>query len=103
MLSNTRIEPPIETTTAGDHLLLGIAQGTFLVVLRGTNDVLRTVKLSILLVPGSKRNLFSSSAAAQKRVETIIEKSGSFLDLGPFSVQLTRFDNIDHLDLANAK
>ena len=45
-----------------------------------------------------KRDLFSSLAAAQKGFKTVIEKNGSFLDLGPLSVQLIRFDNIDHLD-----
>ena len=30
-------------------------------------------------------------------------KSESSLDLGPFSVQLTRFDSMDHLDLTIAK
>ena len=68
-----------------------------------TDDVLRTVKLPIVLVPGWKRNLFSSLAAAQKGVKTIVEKNGSSLDLGPFGVQLTRFDNMDHLDLTIAK
>ena len=54
-------------------------------------------------MPGSKRILFSSSVAAQKGVEKIIENCGSSLDLGPYSVQLTWFDNVDHLDLMIAK
>ena len=48
-------------------------------------------------------NLFSDSAAAQKGVKTTIEKSGSSLDLGPFSVQLARLDSMDHFELTTAK
>ena len=57
--------------------------------------MLRTVKLPIVLVIGLKRNLFSSSAAPQNVVKTVVEKNGSSLDLGPFSVQLTRLDNME--------
>ena len=32
--------------------------------------------------------------------KTDINKNGSSLDLGSFSVQLSRSDNFDHLDLA---
>ena len=89
MLEYTRIEPPIEIKAAGDNVLLGATQDILLVVVRGTDDVLRTVELLTILVPGLKRNLFSTSAAAQKGVNTIMENSGSSLDLGAFSVQLT--------------
>ena len=89
MLEYTRIEPPMEIRAAGDNVLRGNAQGILLVVARGTDDVFRTVKLPIVLVPGLKRNLFSASAAAQKDVTPVTEKSGSSLHLGPFSVQLT--------------
>ena len=78
-------------------------QGILLVVVRGTDDVLRTVKLPIVLVPGLTMNSFSTSAAAQKGVTTIIEKSGSSLDLEAFSFQLTRLDNMEYLDLTIAK
>ena len=57
--------------------------------------MLRTAKLPIVLVIGLKRNLFSSSAAPQNVVKTVVEKNGSSLDLGPFSVQLTRLDNME--------
>ena len=78
-------------TTAGNNVLRCTAQGILLVVVvRGTDDGLRTVKLPIVLVPGLKRNLLSSSAAAKKGVRTIIKQKGSSLDLGAFSVQLTR-------------
>ena len=58
------------------------------------------VKLPIVLVPGLGRNLFSTALAAQKSVKTIFTKAGSIVDLPLFSIQLTRSDNLDHLDLA---
>ena len=67
------------------------------------NDVCRKVKLSVVLVLAFKKNLFSSVAAAQKDVKTVITKTGSYLDLGFFSIQLSRSDNLDHLNLDNAK
>ena len=74
----------------GDNILYGTAQGILLliVLVRGTDDVLRKVKLPIMLVPRPKRNIFSISAADQKGIKTVIAKSWSSLDLGPFSVQL---------------
>ena len=69
----------------------------------GTDDVLRKVELPVVLVPGLTRNLFSSAAAAQKGVKTVITKSASHLDLGSFSFQLTRSGNMDHLDLTISK
>ena len=56
-----------------------------------------------MLVSGLKSNLFSSLAAATKGVRTILEKNDSSLDLGPFEVQLTQLDNVDHLNLTIAK
>ena len=104
MLQYTRIEPPMEMIAAWDDVLRGTAQGILLFVVRNTDDVLRRFKLLIVLVTGLRRNLFSSSAAAQKDVKTIIEKSTSALDLGVFRVQLTRrLDNMDYLDLTTAK
>ena len=88
---------------AGDNVLHGTAQGILLIVVRGTNDVLRTVKFPIVLVPDLKRALFSSLTAAQKGVKTIIKKNGSSLDLGPFGIQLTRLDSINHFVLAITK
>ena len=88
MLEYTRTEPLMEVRAAGDNVLRGTAQGVLLVVVvRGTDDVSRTVELSIVLVPGLKRNIFSTSAAALKGVKTIIENSGLSLDLEAFSVQ----------------
>ena len=100
MLEYTKVGPPMEKRAAEDSMLHGIAKGILLVIRRGTDDLLRKVKLPIVLVPGLKRNVFSGLAAAPKSVKTFVEKNGSYLDLGSFSVQLTRrFDNMDHLNL----
>ena len=97
----------MQVRAAGDNVLRGTSRGILLVVVHGTDDVLRKLKLPILVVPvpGLKREIFSSLTAAQKNVKTIIEKNGSSLDLGPFSVQLTRLDYMDpsHLTIAKAR
>ena len=82
MLEYTSIKPPLPGSDRGQRIR-GTAQGILLVVVRGTDDVLRTVKLPIVLVPGLKRNLFLNLATVNKAVKTIIEKSGSSLDLDP--------------------
>ena len=64
-----------------------------------TDYLLRTVNFFIVLVPGLKRNLFSSLAAAKKGVQTTIERNGLSLDLVAFSVQLTRLGSMNPLDL----
>ena len=103
MQDYTQINPPMEIKAAGHNTLFGTTQGTLLVVVRDTQDVCRTVQLPIILVPGLGRNLFSTAVAAQKGVKTIFTKEGSIVDLGLFSIQLTRLDNLDHLDLAILK
>ena len=86
MQDYTKINPPMEIEAAGHNNLFGIAQGTLLVVVRDTQDVCRTVKLPIVLVPGLGRNLFSTVSAAQKGVKSIFTKAGSIVDLGLFSI-----------------
>ena len=50
-------------------MILGTAQGILLVVIRRIDDVLRTVKFPVVLVPGLKRNILSSLVAAPKRCQ----------------------------------
>ena len=89
---------------AGYNTLFGTAQSIILVLECDTQDICRTVKLPIVLNFRSLgRNLFFTALAAQKGVKTIFTKAGSIVDLGIFSIQLTRSDNLDHLDLAIAK
>ena len=52
MLEYTSIEPPMKIRATGDNVLRGPAQGILLGVVRSTDDVLRTVKLTIVLLPG---------------------------------------------------
>ena len=87
MLEYIRIEPPMEIRAAGNNVLLAPAGSILLLVVRHTNDFLRTIMLLIVLVPGVKRYLLSISVTAQKGVQTIIEKGGSSIDLEAFSVQ----------------
>ena len=103
MLKYTEIEHSMEIRAAGDKILRGTAQGILLVVVHDTGNVLRKVKMPIVLVSRLKRNLFSSLTAAQKSVKAVIEKNRSSLGLGPFSVQLTRLDDMDHRDLTIVK
>ena len=103
MQDYAEIDSPMEIKAAGHNTLFDTAQGTLLVVVRDTQDICRTVKLPIVLVPGLGRNLFSTAMAAQKGVKTIFTKAGSIVDLGLFSIQLMRSDNLDHLDLAISK
>ena len=69
MLEYTKIEPPMEITAAGNNVLRGTAQCIILVVVRGTDGALRTVKLFILLMPGLKGNIFSSSPQLKKALK----------------------------------
>ena len=50
MLEYTKTEPPMEIRTAGGNVLLSTAQDILLVVVRDTDDILRTVKLPIVRV-----------------------------------------------------
>ena len=95
----TEINHPMEIKAAGLKTLYGTVQGILLIVVRDTQDVCRAIILSIALVPGLERNLFSTGLAAQKGVKTIFTKAASIADLGLFSIQFTRSDNLDHLDL----
>ena len=97
------INPPMKIKAAGNNTLFGTVQSILLVVVRYTRDVRRTVKLPIVLVPGLGRNTFSTALAAQKGAKTIFAKAGSIVDLGLFSIELARSDNLEHFDLAISK
>ena len=88
---------------AGDNILYSTAHSVLLVLPRDKHDFCRKIKLPVVLVPGLKRNLCSSGAGAQKGVKTVMAKGGLTLDLGSFTIQLTRSDSLDNLDLAIAK
>ena len=69
-----KISPPMEIKASGDNILYGTVQGIILVLVRDIDNVCRRVKLSIVVVPGSKKNPFSSAATAQKDMKTGINK-----------------------------
>ena len=58
MLEYSKIEPPMGMRAAGDNVLQVTAQSILLVVVRGTEDILRMVKLPIVIVPGLKSHIF---------------------------------------------
>ena len=82
----TKISLPMEIKASGDNILYGTAQGIILVLVRDIDNVCKRVELSIIVVPGLKKNLFSSAATAQKDMKTGINKSRSYPDLGLFFV-----------------
>ena len=83
--------------------MYGTAKRIILVSVRDEDDVCRKVKLPVVLFPRLKRNLFFSVATAQKDVKNVITKNGPHLNIGSFSVQLSRSDVLNHLDLVIAK
>ena len=91
MLHYTEINPPMEIKAAGHNTFFGTAQGILLVVVRDGSCA------------RFRKKFISTALAAQKGVKTIFTQAGSIVDLGLFSVQLTRSDNLDHLDLAISK
>ena len=69
MLEYIKLEPPMEIRVARDNVLHSTTQGILLVVVRGTDDVLRKVKLLIVLVPGLKRNSILQFGRSSKRCQ----------------------------------
>ena len=102
-LEHTKTEPPMEITAVWNNVLRGTVQGIFLVVVHGIDEVLRTVKLRMCCCQVLKGTCSPVLAAAKKSVKTAVEMKGSSFDLGAFSVQLTRLDSMDYLDLTIAK
>ena len=66
----------MEIIVAGDNTLYDTAQGILLVVVRGTDDVMKKVKLPIVLVPSLKRNLFPPCPYVKKMSKQLLKKMG---------------------------
>ena len=81
VLEYAEIYPPMEIKAAGHNAFFGTTQVILLIVVRDTQDVCRTVKFPVVLVPGLGRNLFSTALAAQKGVETIFTKAESIVGI----------------------
>ena len=93
----------MEIKAAGHNTLFGTTQGILLVLVHDTQDVSRTVKLPIVLVPGLGGNYFLQFWQLKKALKIFSLRQGSIVDLGSFSIHLTRSDNLDNVDLAVAK
>ena len=101
MKNYVALKPPMIITTAGGNKLEGVAQGVLQVDVRDSKGISRNVSLPVTLVPGINKHLFSSCTAAQPGVRTVICKEGSYLDLGIFTIPLSKFNNnMDYIDLA---
>ena len=71
------IEAPIKIKATADSILYRTAQNILLALVRGTDDVLRKVKLPVVFVLGLKSFFFPTTTAAQKGVKTIFTKKQS--------------------------
>ena len=98
MLEYARIKLPIKKRAAGDNILHDTAHVILLVIVRGTDNVSRKIKSTIVSVPGLKKNIFYSLVTAKKGVKTTIGRNGSSLDFRSFIVFI-----VDHLDLTIMK
>ena len=103
MQDYTEKNPPMKIKATGHNTPFGTAHDILLVAVHDTQDICRAVKLPIVLVSGLGRNIFSTALAAQKGVNIIFTKAGSIVDLSLFSIQSTKSDISDHLDLAISK
>ena len=71
-LEYTRMQPPVEIRAAGGNVLPCTAQGIFTSRSKRYRRRLEDRQISVVLVPGLKKNIFSSLASAQKGFKTII-------------------------------
>ena len=102
-MNHTDINPPMKIKAAGHNTLFGTAQSILQVLVCNTLDVYRTFKLSIVLVRGSRSNIFPTAVTGQNNVKTIVTSARSIVYLGLFSIQLTRSDKFGRLVFAIAK
>ena len=62
----------MKITATGNNVLRGTAQGILLIVVRGTDDALRRVKLSIVLVPGLNKVCFQVRPQLRKASKELL-------------------------------
>ena len=70
MLEYTEMNPPMKIKAAGHNNFFGAAQGIVLVLVRNTQDVFRTIKLPIVLVPGLGIHFFLQQKKSVKNMFT---------------------------------
>ena len=81
MLNYTKTNQPMEIKGAGHNTLFGTARGILLVLVRGTQDVSRTVKLSIYFVPDLRRFCFLQLWQPKKVLKLLSLRQGPSLTL----------------------
>ena len=66
MLEYTSIELPVEIAAAGHNVLRGTAQNILLVVVRGTDNVLRTVKMPKVLASFKMKHILHFGRSSKR-------------------------------------
>ena len=96
-----QLDPPVITNVAGNHRLYGVGHGVSFVQVSDHIGSKHSVQLSVTVVPGLGRHLFSRGSAAARGV-TMIISTKSYLDTGAFAIPLRKdghCSSLYHLDL----
>ena len=80
-------------TTAGGHQLAGAGQGLLRGRIIDAQGVQRLIQISVLIVPGLRRNLFSVKQASRNGVVLIFEKYNPRLEANNFTLPLQELEN----------
>ena len=80
-------------TTAGGHQLEGAGQGLLRGHIIDAQGVQRLIQISVLIVPGLGRNLFSVKQASRNGVVSIFDKYNSRLEANNFTLPLQELEN----------
>ena len=80
-------------TTAGGHQLEGAGQGLLRGHIIDAQGVERLIQISVLIVPGLGRNLFSVKQASRNGVISIFDKYNPRLEANNFTLPLQKLEN----------
>ena len=80
-------------TTAGGHQLEGAGQGLLWGHIIDAQGVQRLIQISVLIVPGLGRNLFSVKQASRNGVVSIFDKYNPRLEANNFTLSLQELEN----------
>ena len=80
-------------TTAGGHQLEGAGQGLLRGHIIDAQGVQRLIQISVLIVPGLGRNLFSIKQASRNGVASIFDKYNPRLEANNFTLPLQELEN----------
>lgn len=98
LTSCTVLDPPMVITTAGLHSIHGFATGTLPCAVVDTNGQEHEISVSVTLVPGLGRHLFSPTAAQKHGIHTVFG-SENYIDAIHFKVGLRHSDKMQNVDL----